>query len=581
MCCTAASPRSPLSLLLLGLALTALLTAPAIAAEAPGNWVGPADSSYRQLNVKVFYYGCVLADQADEKGEYAVPLNGANPEAVHASLLNELSASEFGRRELMEKEAERVRRQMDDCAEFYWRNSRFNCVLNYDWQLEFRPSLRSSIAASDAPYFGPVEVEPVASARAKYDGVVQILVLYSWDKASGQLKRVRGGGGFTWGADGKKRLAPVSWWAAPPAEHACGSDWLMCHEFGHAVDSLFHVSGIREHWFNHLALSEGNIARFGEHFDCMSYILRRCKERDWADLQWGELRQWADADGDLVPDYSDELHALGLSTDPDSSKADSDSDGLSDRQEMLLGNGNREGHGERLHQSLRYCDPKNPDTDGDGLSDALDEYPALPWSGKIGMQSIPPGWLEDHPDESAVANTFTPDPLSELYIAPSLAAQAPDFAVQMGYEQDKALTILLLWPRADKMLRPGPDWADAELRLNFDFDNDGWFSGNDNYRIELSRAGITKIIRNVADGHTEGPREDPNAVRAEQLGFELPGPQGVFQQGVKLTLSRSVFPELDCKPGEEFGCNIGIRLPGQPRYQMIADPNGFVLLELR
>ncbi len=572
--------QRPCLALLLALLLPALLSAPALATEQPGNWTGPADSSYRQLNIKVFYYGCVLMDLPDEKGEYAAPLNGADLAAVHASLLNELSASEAGRREFMEQEADRVRRQMDACAEFYWRNSRYNCVLNYDWALEYRPTLRSSIAASDAPYFGPVELEPVASARAKYDGVVQITVLYAWDKETGKLERVRGGGGFTWGADGKKHLAPVSWWAAPPAEHVCGSDWLMCHEFGHALDSLFHVSGIREHWFNHLALGEGNIARFGEHFDCMSYILRRCKEQDWSALQWGELRQWSDSDGDLVPDYTDELHALGLSTDPDNSKADSDSDGLSDREEMLLGNGNREGHGERLHQSLRYCDPLNPDTDGDGLSDALDEYPALPWRGKIGMQSIPPGWLEDHPDESAEANTFAPDPFSELYIPPSHAAQAPDLAVQMGYEQDKALTILLLWPRADKMIRPG-GVEDCELRLNFDFDNDGWFSGNDNYRIELSSNGISKVIRDLADSHSEGPREDNAAVAIEQLGFEALGPAGVFQQGVKLTLSRSLFPELDCKPGEEFGCNIGIRYKGQPRYQMIADPNGFVVLELR
>ena len=44
-----------------------------VAAEWPGNWLGPADNAYRTLHIRVYYYGAVLHDLPDEKGVKPLP----------------------------------------------------------------------------------------------------------------------------------------------------------------------------------------------------------------------------------------------------------------------------------------------------------------------------------------------------------------------------------------------------------------------------------------------------------------------------------------------------------------------------
>ena len=140
--------------------------------------------------------------------------------------------------------------------------------------MDYTPRLHSTIGMADAPYYSPVDAPAYGDARKHFDGLVQIAVLYAYDKETGGLKRIKGGGGFTWGCDNAQRLCGWSWWAATTADNVCGNDWLMVHEFGHQLDSLFEQSGHPEFWFNHIALREGNIARYSEHFDANAYI--RC-----------------------------------------------------------------------------------------------------------------------------------------------------------------------------------------------------------------------------------------------------------------------------------------------------------------
>jgi len=345
-------------------------TGPAAACEWPDNWLGPADSSYRVLNIGVYYHAAVLHDLPDAEGNPALPGDSAD-------WLSELAARPELAQPQMEAELDRVRDELNRAARFYWRNSRFNCALDYDWIIDYEPRLRSTIADPEAPWFRPVDAPYYGDARERYDGLCQIMVLYRYDADSGALERITGGGGWTWGAEGDDGLCGWSWWAACTADNACGSDWLLVHEFGHQLDSLFDVSGHPEFWFNHLAKAEGNIARFGEHFDCNSYILRRVPERDWLDLRWGTLRTYADADADGVPDTDDWLVARGLEVDPDAARADTDADGLDDFGEFMAANGLRIGHGERLYPALRLCDAQAGDTDGDGLLDGLDPLPML------------------------------------------------------------------------------------------------------------------------------------------------------------------------------------------------------------
>jgi hypothetical protein len=551
---------NPVRLLIPSLVALLLCSSEARAAHWPGNWLGPADNEYTRLKIAVFFYGAVLMDIPAADGKAVLP-------APTLDVVAQLAAIPAAAEAAQRAEFERVKTQLEDDRRFYWRNSRFNVVLDHEWFTDFTPRPLSGIAAMDPPYYSPVDLPIYADYRRQYDGLIQVYVLYRWDAAAASLVRVRGGGGFTWGCDREQHLCGISWWAAPPADHVCGSDWLECHEFGHQLDSLLHESGHPEHWFNHLAQLEANTAPFGEHFDAMAYILRRTKERDWLDLAWGERRSFADADGDNVPDSDEYLSRMAVETDPNPASADSDDDGLDDYSELLASNGNVIGHGERLHPALSPVDPANPDTDGDGTPDGLDEHPMQPLSGSVVSSTEVQAWLES----SARGAPATANP-ARLSIP--AAGHAPGFGAELSYSTDASLLINLYF-------QDTPATAATEIRLNFDFNNDGWFVGSDNYRVTLDGAGTATVMRNSAASSIEWPTEQKDAVQLGAGELAPTDPPAGYTRGVRLTLPHALFPELAARAGEEFGFNAGVRYAGTPWFYMIADPNAFMQLELR
>jgi hypothetical protein len=598
--------------------LVVLLLLPRLAHAAawPDNWLGPPDNHYVNLRLGVFYYGAVLDDIPDDKGMSPLPLGGTAPDG---SPLPQTAAGWLERLGRQQDEGKRqadvnlVRSQLQETARFYWRNTRFNCALTFDYVNQdadeaSQPILRSSLDKADAPYYTPLAFSQDDRLRAdpSFDGLLQIIVLYRYNPQSGQLERVSGGGGFTEGAvipvgslfvgtsavqdstsgtpTGPVRHDPTSglptqkqcgysWWIAPPQDNVCGSDWLLCHEFGHQLDSLFEQSGHPEFWFNHLARSEANIARFGEHFDCMAYILRRTPEVDWRDLKWGEQRTFTDADHDSVPDRDDWLEHAGLMTDPNPAKADTDGDGLSDYAEFMAMNGNVNGHGERLYPALHEVDATMADSDGDGIPDGYDPVPYLPLlyafiprlkPGIEATWSRAPGW----PSE---AEGF--DPFCELELQ-STAIHSP-LAFKLAFAPDDSLECLLAWGNSDT----GAGVEDASLRVSLDLDNDGWFNGDDNYRIEVDGSGITRFIRNKAASDTAWPAETP--LDSALVNFTaLPAPAG-YLHACALRLEHGKLTGLQCKPGERIGINIGVKSAGEQWFYTIAEPNSLLPLELR
>ena len=585
-----------LALAIFGLASLLAGANPVIAAEWPSTRLGPADTSFRTLRIGVYYYGAVLHDLPDEQGAYPLPLADADQSAAGfdiSSIGNADPAAAASEQpqpataeawlelmaalpeltpEAMEGEYQRVRFELDEAARFYWRNSRFNCALDYEWIPSFTPCLRSTIAAADAPYYSPVDHPAYADARERYDGLLQIMVLYVFDKQTQQLKRVKGGGGFTWGADGAKHLCGWSWWAACSADNVCGSDWLTVHEFGHQLDSVFDQSGHPEFWFNHLALSEGNVARFGEHFDANAFILRRVPERDWLDLQWGELRSYQDADRDTVPDSELYLAELGLLTDPDPAAPDSDGDGLLDFEEYMASNGNRLGHGDRLFPALKPCDPLDRDSDSDGVPDGADLLPGWPAPDSI------PGLSQNAPGAPLqVLMTNTPEGLDfgvGLSYCPDLWSDE-DGTLTYGY-----FTIDVYWGRSStQVVEDSVPAYSAKIML--DLQNNGWFAGDDNYRIELDSSGVQRVVHCLAASATEWPRDEladsvKDGIRITQI-----SPIATYAHGVSLQLKRDQLPELVTKPGTVLGINVGIKRAKEPWYYMLADPNTLLPLELR
>ncbi|MBN2082721.1 hypothetical protein JW859_11035 [bacterium] len=534
------------------------LAAPAWACEWPADWLGPADTSYRVLNIGVYYHAAVLHDLADAEGNPALP--GSSAEWLAALATRPELAEDAMRLELA-----RVRYEVEEAARFYWHNSRFNCALDYEWNIDFQPRLRSSIADSEAPWFRPVDHPYYGDARERYDGLFQIMVLYQYDDETGELERVRGGGGWTWGCDGAEHLGGWSWWAACTPDNYCGSDWLVTHEFGHQLDSLFEASGHPEFWYNHLAPLEGNCETFGEHFDANSYILRRVPEADWLDLTWGELRSSADADQDGVPDPDDWLNARGLAVDPDPTAPDSDGDGLDDYHELLASNGIAIGHGERLYPALKLCDPRDRDTDRDGIPDGLDARPMLPMA--EGIPQVGPAT-----EPAAILFTGSPDGLD---LGVELSYQREGWVSDELPDQPGYLLLQLFWGT--------PEQADdeLELKLMLDLDNNGWFAGTDNYRLTVDSAGQLSVARHDAGSATEWPYLDSEAVDVTQIETGGENVGNGYLHSLSIKLDRRQFPELGAKPGEVIGFNAGIRKAGWRWYYMLGEPNTLIPLELR
>jgi hypothetical protein len=506
----------------------------------------------------VFYYSAVLHDLPDSEGNVQLP---GDPQ----EWLEALGALPEMTTESKAAEVERVRSEMEEAARFYWRNSRFNCAMEYDWHIDHEPRLRSEIADTEAPWYRPVDQPAYQGIQEQYDGLMQVMVLYTYNENEDALVRIRGGGGWTWGADLGENHCGWSWWAACTADNVCGSDWLVVHEFGHQLDSLFHESGHPEVWFNHLAPLEGNLARYGEHFDCNSYILRRIPEADWLDLKWGELRTYSDADGDRVPDPDNWLLTLGLETDPNPAATDSDGDGLDDYLEFMAANGNRRGHTERLHPTLILCDPLKPDTDGDGLVDGFDPLPSLPFMHYIPMAGDFP-WAEeprDIPQQTSLVDLV--DPAGEM-----------NLSVGLSYLYEESLELYLQWGSTEQ------NTDRYELQAMLDLENDGWFKGTDNYKLFLNTDGLIKLYRCDAGSPTEWPHDDYEAVDPTAVFIEPISPaEGALTQGLHLTITRELFPELAAKPGENIGFNVGIRKEGWRWYYTLGEPNTLIPLELR
>jgi hypothetical protein len=583
-----------------------LFSQAALATGQPDSFIGQPDNRYSELDCKVYYYHAVVMDFPAEDGTPAMPEDFDWLADLDAQ--GELVAQK-GKAEWNDAIG-----QMDAGRLFYWRNSRFNCLINYEWEFSEEPILRSSIASEEAPYHSPVDHPAYGDDRLNYDGLFQIYRLFQYDAETGHMQRVPGGGGFTWGADAETGECGWSWYAAPPAGHYCGVDWLMVHEFGHQLDSLFEQSGHPELWFNHLAPELSNTARFGEHFDANSFILRRIREKDWENLKWGETQVFADNDKDGVPAngiYQIQSHDWFYAekpdkavdkaiddirqTDPfsgsfdlvsfnapiadpysfgygigqtyhllpvipvadyDDNNVDSDQDKVSDLDELLASNGIYYGHGEVLSTHGLLQDPSNPDTDGDGLWDGDDPYPTI-----ANFDSV-----------HAVDDNLE----SLIHCGPANAADS--FSVQLQYTLESQLEI--------RLTTSLEEWNNGRrFKLMLDLDNNGWFVGSDNYRFLINRDGFEQAARNVCPESIEHPSEDREFLEADRFdGIELLSIDTESIPGrvlVILTVGCEQFHELGAVPGEMLGINAGIAPAGAKRFEMFMEPNTLLPVELR
>ncbi len=224
--------------------------------------------------------------------------------------------------------------------------------------------------------------------------------------------------------------------------------WLFTHELQHSIDLVcYEKSGAPEMWHGDKPLDYAIQA--GEEFSYQAEIFRNFKGYLKIKAPWGRVEQARDADGDHVPDNDPLLPMDEVRFGSDTTRADTDGDGLDDLAEFMAG-------------IYRGSHPRQADTDGDGLNDKDDLFPL-------------------HRISSAIPH-LTPQFDGDWNTWYSLTTDLDFSSAKFLMDQPLHTKIFMNWD--ENYLYFGCEMtAPAKLHLDIDLLNDGWWHGRDNYRL--------------------------------------------------------------------------------------------------
>jgi hypothetical protein len=226
--------------------------------------------------------------------------------------------------------------------------------------------------------------------------------------------------------------------------------WLFTHELQHSIDLIcYEKSGCPEMWHGDIPLDYSIQA--GEEFSYQAEILRNFKTYLNIKSPWGRVEQTKDFDNDHFPDNDARLPTDEARFNSDTSQVDTDNDGLTDLAEFMAG-------------IYRGSDPRKIDTDEDGTNDKEDPYP---------LHLI-------HHEIPKIAPQFENDWTTWFPLSFHLDYSSAKFLM------DKPLSVKTFMGWDDNFLYFGCEMdAPAELHLDLDLLNNGWWHGNDNYRLSV------------------------------------------------------------------------------------------------
>jgi len=448
---------------------------------------------------------------------------------------------------------ERLKREMLIGQRFYWINShlRFLPAMDFIIDREFH----DLNPYDDAP--NRENLAPLFAREGKslddYDGVCRLVVEQTYDANAKAWRIASSGGGLTSGVSKGSKDPGWSWWPAGAGDFFIPDSWLFVHEYGHQVDAMFDASGEPSFWGNHFAPQEGNVARFGEHFDGNAYLLRLWPAEKWFTSDWGTVEFADDADEDGVPDDAPEVPIDEKRFGSDPTRKDTDKDGLSDRDEVMAWKGITVGLGQVWARPV-LPDPRNPDTDGDGLRDGRDPYPLCPFPTAMRTRSHPIGG-------GGLCNTLT-----------------FSGTLKVGGEE---VMLAVKW---------GPEYVwlglgcgqPRSLFVQLDADNDGWFAGKDNYQLTVeppaAEGGQPKVRVFIVNAAEPGkwPFGDETLVRPEDIRVKVWEEGGTLEVGIPGNEATG----LRLERGERMGLNLGFSDPSRPgTYLTLCQPHE--LMEMR
>ncbi len=456
---------------------------------------------------------------------------------------------------LSASEVERIKAQIRDGVRFYWIQSGMRLFLDVDFVVVTDPLKRSEVYGSDWWY--PPKESLLASTLAKngrsvssYSSFLYLPCVQTYDTTLHRYMLYGRGGGFTNGVGTGKGYG-ISWWDVTRKDHNAGNNWLMVHEFNHQLDDIFMVSGYPEYWFNHISPTIGTASASGEHFDANADIIRMVPDEEWTDLKYTTLAEARDADMDGIPDNAPGLPLDEVRLGSDSTRADSDGDGVSDLQELLTSNWITEGWGETYGAKKIFPDLTKADTDGDGLTDDRDPYPCYPEQPFIHRLSF-------------ARNANLIGTLADTSVRASLSSWWDDSTLTIACELDKA--------------RP--------VKIMLDAGADGWFQGRGNYLILLTPGAGNTLTASVqifnATDPSSWPFMDKSLSDTIRLKSSLTHAQGRYRMTV--IVPRNEFLGLTLRSGDALGILFGVQCPfgdeGSKRYIDLFEPNRLMHVHL-
>ena len=345
----------------------------------------------------------------------------------------------------------KLKEEINEARVFYWRNSHLKLNLNiaymvidtykditefwYLWEAYWMTFWDTDGDGNSVEQ----DIRNNGVINNQYDGV---FVFYGWGENS--YPAALGGG--TYGVD-IGFLGQTGYSAVPLCWSPDSNDWYFLHEFHHQLDSMFGWSGYSE--YPHADIPCELSGDFGENHDFNAYILRNWSTEKWFVLSspWGTIVNTTDDDLDGIPDNDPNVPIDEQSFSSNPYLKDSDSDGLSDLQEIMAG-------------IYNGSNPNIKDTDGDGIEDGNDTYPLYPVNTQVSKSII----ILDGNIETSWTQVST-----------GLIENNSDTFTAITYiSWDDAY--LYLGMKINKF---------SAVRIYLDANNDGWFHGKDNYEIVI------------------------------------------------------------------------------------------------
>lgn len=363
------------------------------------------------------------------------------------------------------EEIERFKKEIEHTCAFYFVNSHMKYNLKPDFYIVEKKYKRSDVFGAGNAY--PPKQELIAEILKQkgkkpedYNAVLYVPAVQEYSEKTGAYFIRGAGGGYTSGTDGKKH--GTCWWEMTMKDHGAGNDWLMLHEFNHQTDSLHHVSGQPEYWFNHYGLMEDNVGKFYWWYSADGYLIREATPSHWwLNLRFGNIMATEDKDEDGIPDNDSNVWMDEKRLGTDHTKKDTDGDGISDLKELMSWNNSDRGWGEDYGGKKYFPDPTKPDSDGDGMPDGKDKFPVYPINFEIIKQT------------HDIQKPFTSGEWNLLY---SLEDTRIKYSVYGNWDDD----FLYFAVETAK---------DAMVSIGIDAGADGWFIGANNYRFQWGYRG--------------------------------------------------------------------------------------------